>query len=246
MYYLQGKQVPRDGSLSTNNIEPPEQGGSVAGDDEWHPIEPAKLDDDGNTKDTKRAPLKKISADEAHGKLGHMGATLLKKSCKHHNLELQGKLSSCDACALTKTKQHGVSKTTETKAAKPGQHIFLDCSGPFPESIGSNQYQAQAIDDATREGFVGFLKCRSQLCKWFEDHVIIPLIGMGKAIEFLHFDNAGENAVPLQKLADKHGFTLELTAPNTPQMNGVVEHCIPVLTQKGARDDVGCSLHQGC
>jgi len=231
MYYLKGTRVPRDGSLSTNNIEPPEQGGSVDGD--WHPVAPANLDQDGAPKATKAAPQKKISADEAHDKLGHMGAALLKRSCKHHGLELQGSLSSCDACALTKAKQRGVSKTTETKATKPGQRVFLDCSGPFPESVGGNQYQAQAVDDATHEGFVGFLKRRSQLCQWFEDHVIIPLTGMDKKIEFLRCDNAGENVVPLQKLADKYGFTLELTAPNTPQMNGVVERRIPVLTQKG-------------
>ena len=45
----------------------------------------------------------------------------------------------------------------------------------------------------------------------------------GKPCKFLRCDNAGENEAHVQKVCAEHGITLEMTAPNTPQMNGVVE-----------------------
>jgi hypothetical protein len=45
----------------------------------------------------------------------------------------------------------------------------------------------------------------------------------GKPCKFLRCDNAGENESYVQELCVEYDVILEMTAPNTPQMNGVVE-----------------------
>ena len=46
-------------------------------------------------------------------------------------------------------------------------------------------------------------------------------------------NNAGENIKHVQEIANKHHILLERTAPNTPQMNGLVERRIAVLKNMG-------------
>ena len=44
----------------------------------------------------------------------------------------------------------------------------------------------------------------------------------GKQVKYIQYDNAGEHKT-LKKYCKENGITLEMTAPNTPQHNGVVE-----------------------
>jgi transposase InsO family protein len=45
----------------------------------------------------------------------------------------------------------------------------------------------------------------------------------GKPCKYLRCDNAGENVLYVQQVCAENDIQLEITAPNTPQMNGVVE-----------------------
>ncbi len=45
----------------------------------------------------------------------------------------------------------------------------------------------------------------------------------GKPCRYLRCDNAGENESYVQQVCEENDRQLEMTAPNTPQMNGVVE-----------------------
>ncbi len=47
--------------------------------------------------------------------------------------------------------------------------------------------------------------------------------GSGFKIEFLRCDNAGEHQAKLKDTCNRHGITMEYTAPGTPQQNGIVE-----------------------
>jgi hypothetical protein len=44
-----------------------------------------------------------------------------------------------------------------------------------------------------------------------------------KPCKYLRCDNAGENEAYVQKLCAEHDIVLQMTAPKTPQMNGIVE-----------------------
>ena len=52
--------------------------------------------------------------------------------------------------------------------------------------------------------------------------LIESLKNKGKQVYYIRCDNAGEHE-PLKQYCDEKGINLEMTAPNTPQHNGVVE-----------------------
>ena len=45
----------------------------------------------------------------------------------------------------------------------------------------------------------------------------------GKKVRYVRMDNAGKNVHETRKKLKEEGIIVELTSPNTPQMNGVVE-----------------------
>jgi hypothetical protein len=147
---------------------------------------------------------------------------------KHHSIKITGETESCEGCCLAKAKQKLVSKTTNIKAENPGECLFVDMSGPFTATIVGSRYQIQVVDDATQKGFIGFVKKQSDLSHWLEENVLSKMEGMKKKTKYIQADNAGENRNPLEKLCDQKGITLELTAPDTPQQNGVVERGIVI------------------
>ena len=53
--------------------------------------------------------------------------------------------------------------------------------------------------------------------------LLIKLKGRGNPVKYLRSDRAGENKKLLGDECDKFGIIPELTAANTPQINGVVE-----------------------
>ena len=52
--------------------------------------------------------------------------------------------------------------------------------------------------------------------------LISSLESKGKQVKYIRCDNAGEH-IPLKTYCEQKGIILEMTAPNTPQHNGVVE-----------------------
>jgi len=78
------------------------------------------------------------------------------------------------------------------------------------------------VDDHTRFCWDSFLPRKSGIHVPLEA-LLISNKAAGKACKYLRCDNAGENESYVQKLCAEHDVVLEMTAPNTPQMNGVVE-----------------------
>ena len=225
LYYMSAKPVKE--SLVYNN-ELSEQGG---GENQWKDCE-EEIDDSGNLKNKPRAPRPKVmDINEAHDKFGHKGEHLLRKTCKTLGIKLTGELKTCEGCCLAKAKQKSVSKTTNEVADKPGKRLFVDGSGPYSVGLNGVRYMVVVVDDHTRKGFVGFCKQKSQYGKYLHG-LIDKLKGMELKIEFLRCDNAGENQKGFEKLCEENGITIENTAPDTPQQNGVAERRISLLIQR--------------
>ena len=86
----------------------------------------------------------------------------------------------------------------------------------------------QAVDDATRMGFVYFLRTKDEV----RDKIgllIDQTRRLDLSIKIIRCDGAGENTRHLQDIARENGIQMEFTSPYTPQMNGVVERRIAVL-----------------
>ena len=158
----------------------------------------------------------------AHGLLGHLDTRTVKTMVARQNWTLTGTVQPCGSCALAKARAKAVPKTTMTKAKSPGERLFLDISGPFSDSLNSNRYWLRIVDDNTRFCWDSFLPRKSGIHVPLEA-LLIANKAAGKPCKYLRCDNAGENEAYVQKLCAKHAIALKMTAPNTPQMNGVVE-----------------------
>ena len=219
MYYFVGTRITKTAT------------DQVFTNDEWKDAQ-VEVNEQGQSKQEKiKQKPKNIDINEAHYKMGHKGTALLKATCKHLGINLMGQLKPCEACGVAKAKQKAVAKTTNVVAEKPCERLFCDISGPFTTTLGGNRYWIQVVDDYTRFGWVHFCKKKNEMGPYMKS-LVETLAGMGHKVAYIRCDNAGENEKPLETLCNQNGATLELTAPDTPQQNGVVERRIAILRQR--------------
>jgi hypothetical protein len=124
-----------------------------------------------------------------------------------------------------------VSKTTTTKATEPGERLFLDASGPFTPALNGYKFWIQVVDDFTRHGFCEFNKNKKGMGAFIRK-IIVKLRALGMTAKHLRCDNAGEHLDQMLALCEEFAMVLELTAPDAPQQNGVVERRFVVLKQR--------------
>ena len=172
-----------------------------------------------------------MNRNEAHEKWGHLCKTNLEKTAEHYGIKLQGKLTGCTGCGLVKARAAGVSKTMSETAKEKGFRLFIDTTGPFPESRAGNKYFHCAVDDHTDYAWVYFTPRKSTLPTFIED-LLTLMTGREITIKYIRCDNAGEHMTKLREICNKNGITLEYTAPRTPQQNGRVERKITIIWKR--------------
>jgi hypothetical protein len=178
-----------------------------------------------------KLPKTVLDLNKAHDVCGHKGETLLCKTHKRLGVELKGALKPCEGCGCAKAKAKAASKTTTAKAAERGERLFLDTSGPFSPALNGHKFWMQVVDDFMRHGFYEFNKNKKGVGA-FVRKIIVKLRAMGMTTEHLRCDNAGVHLKEVLGLCEEFAMVLELTAPDTPQQNGVVEHRFVVLKQQ--------------
>ena len=184
------------------------------------------------TPSTEQKVKRIMDINEAHG-LCHLGEKLLRTTYKNLNVKLTGTLLPCDGCCRANAKAKGVHKSTKTVASKIGERLFVDTSGPYPETVNGSKYWICVVDDMTRKSWSKFKQSKAEMPKIVDEHVEF-LRGYGYTVKYVSCDNAGKHQTKLQKVCEKNDIQLEYTAPYTPQLNGVVERRIAVLLN-GAR-----------
>ncbi|KAG7374766.1 integrase core domain containing protein [Nitzschia inconspicua] len=98
-------------------------------------------------------------------------------------------------------------------------------------TIGGSKYAFSIVDDFTRKGWIKTAARKSQMTEFAKD-VLKELKSLEYSTKFVRCDNAGENPTPLKKVCSDFGAQMELTAPYTPRMNGVVERRLPILVTR--------------
>ena len=83
-------------------------------------------------------------------------------------VNITGKLEVCESCAISKSKVCAFINNTYTRASKPVDIIFVDATGPFPESLIGNRYWVGIVDDHSRCYRSFFTKTELQLPKKME------------------------------------------------------------------------------
>jgi hypothetical protein len=167
----------------------------------------------------------KMDINEAHEKGVHVHEACLRKTFLKMRVDLVGDLLPCDGCMKAKARAKAVPKLTSLKATMAGERFYLDTTGPFKLSMSGSKFDVKLVDQFSRKTWGVRVKRKAEIPNLVELH-FDSLKAMKKDVKFLRADNAGEHGIKLANVCNKFGVTLELTAPNTPQQNGVVERKI--------------------
>jgi hypothetical protein len=184
---------------------------------------------------------KKIDINDAHELYGHVSEGPLKALLKQRNYEVVGTRKTCEACAYAKAKAKGVGKTTKLVAQAKGERLFLDISGPYKNTVKGSKFWILIVDDKSRKAWSFFVNKKTDIKK-VTNNLVLLLRGATVVVKYLRCDNAGENVKGLGEVCRDHGITLELTAPHTPQTNGVVERKFVTIRDRAQAMMLGAKL----
>ena len=179
--------------------------------------------------------VKKMTIQQAHEWLGHIGEDAVRKIVKAMNwIILPGQLSPCEACAVGKARQRHLPKDPEKPMDDGKFRIYLDMATVKKLENISTIYKPNLRIMVVEKGqlkFLQFFESRNamveptceQLSRWKQ---------AGHPVQVIRLDNAGENKL-LQKHCDsadwKLGIEFEYTARATPQQNSLAEVGIATL-----------------
>jgi len=186
----------------------------------------------GSNDNNERSLPQIVDVNVAHECLGHVSLASIQALAKQYNCKLTGKFrSGCQGCAYAKSKQKNVPNNTTKRATQRGERLFVDLSGPFTKSLKGNKYWMLVVDDFTRKKWSFYLPSKDKLGIPLK-HLITKLNNLGHHVKHVRMDNAGENKKYIEQVCVDVGAEPEHTAPNTPQLNGVVEKAYDVVKTK--------------
>ena len=81
-------------------------------------------------------------------------------------------------------------KATNMRAMTAGERLFIDTSGPYPQSIGGNKYWFKDVDDYLRKNLNYLMKRKNEVPTHLKSLIRILQI-KGKNVRYIRCDNAG-------------------------------------------------------
>ncbi|CAH9110852.1 unnamed protein product [Cuscuta epithymum] len=165
-----------------------------------------------------------------HRRLGHASFDLLAK-LSSNNLVVglpfmkSAKLQFCDACKLGKQHRTSFKPKNVVSTSRPLQLLHMDLFGPVDVvSLGGAQFVYVIVDDYSRFTWTRLLAHKydafnvfAKLCKRIQNE-------KGYTITCIRSDRGGEfRNSEFSAYCDDHGIDHNLSAPRTPQQNGVAE-----------------------
>ena len=112
-----------------------------------------------------------------------------------------------------------------TRAKEPLQLVHSDVCGPVSvQARGGYEYFVTFIDDYSRYGYVYLMRRKSETFGKFKEFLAEAEKQLGKSLKTLRSDRGGEYLDnEFEDYLLEHGIVSQLTAPGTPQQNGVAE-----------------------
>lgn len=170
------------------------------------------------------------SAQRWHERLGHVGQKILKETAQH-SIGLEGielsDLTTCETCHLSKA-QRFVSREPRPIPCEPLDEVFVDTVGKLTAALNGVQYAVILTDAKTRMRWILTTKTKDEiaelLVKWIEhqNHQF------GKRVRTI-FRDGGSEFVRIKDYCEQHGIRTDVSAPYTPEQNGVAEAANKVI-----------------
>lgn len=164
-----------------------------------------------------------------HARLGHINLTTMKAMIQKElvtgvpNISVNSEV--CSSCLLGKQARQSFPQTTTYRADKALQLLHGDLCGPInPSTAGGSRYIFVVIDDHSRYMWTMLLKEKSEAFQKFKRLREVVEKETGEKITTFRTDRGGEfTSRDFDEYCEAAGIRRHLTAPYTPQQNGVVE-----------------------
>ena len=161
-----------------------------------------------------------------HLRLGHINPNRI------HGLVKSGILTSldfepipvCESCLEGKMTKRPF-KAKGYRATKPLELVHTDVCGPINvQARGGYEYFVTFIDDYSRHGYIYLMRQKSETFTKFREYKAEAEKQLGLHIKELRSDRGGEYlSGEFQSYLTQEGIVSQLSAPGTPQQNGVAE-----------------------
>lgn len=164
-----------------------------------------------------------------HARLGHINLETMRSMISRElvtgipKIEIEAKI--CGSCILGKQARHPFPKATLYRAEKVLELVHDDLCGPItPSTSARNRYILLFIDDYSRYMWISLLKEKSEAFSKFKTFKHLVERESKMQIQTLRTDRGGEFvSTEFNTFCNESGIKRHLTAPYSPQQNGVVE-----------------------
>ena len=132
----------------------------------------------------------------------------------------------CRSCVAGKHHRTSFPKKSLVRAIEPLELIHIDICEPLtPTTLGGSYYFLLIIDEFSRLTWVSMLQCKSDAFEAFTHFKSLAETKKGVKVKTLKSDRGGGEFTSDEFInyCLEHGIKRQLTAPYSPQQNGVVE-----------------------
>lgn len=164
-----------------------------------------------------------------HSRLGHVNfqalSTMSQKEMVRGLPKLVQPKTICSGCFLSKQTRQAFPSRSDFMAEKKLELIHADLCGPIsPPTPSGNRYVFSLVDDYSRTIWVYMLRAKDLALEAFKKFKTLVEKEARETIQTLRTDRGGEfTSKEFEDYCANAGIKRHLTAPYTPQQNGVVE-----------------------
>ncbi|GKD15447.1 zinc finger, CCHC-type containing protein [Tanacetum coccineum] len=164
-----------------------------------------------------------------HARLGHLNFDDINKMTRKGLVEGIPRINHagqiCDACLLGKHSRTPFPNQAKFRSKNPLDLVYGDLCGPIsPATHSGKKLIFLLVDDCTRFMWAYFLTSKDQAFSTFKEFRQKIEMEMRMKVRMLRTDRGGEfTSNEFTKYCKENGIARQLTAPYSPQQNGVVE-----------------------
>ncbi|GJR05852.1 zinc finger, CCHC-type containing protein [Tanacetum coccineum] len=164
-----------------------------------------------------------------HARLGHLNFDDINKMTRKGLVEGIPRINHagqiCDACLLGKHSRTPFPNQAKFRSKNPLDLVYGDLCGPIiPATHSGKKFIFLLVDDCTRFMWAYFLTTKDQAFSTFKEFRQQIEMETRMKLRMLRTDRGGEfTSNEFTKYCKENGIARQLTAPYSPQQNGVVE-----------------------